>query len=141
MEKVVPGFTLARDTSRIKASADYVLLLYYDEDMEVEVGALGRILMKKGTYAYCGSAKAGLKGRIKRHLSTPVKKRWHIDYIASVSGKRAVHWNEHEPDGECRAADHLARTNESVPGFGCSDCKCGSHLFYLGSEDVTESKE
>jgi Uri superfamily endonuclease len=134
MDQVVPGFTHARDPSRIKASADYILFLYYESDIEVSVGALGRILLKRGTYAYCGSAKAGLKGRIRRHLSDPIKKRWHIDHITSYSTQRSVHWNEHEPDGECRAAEYLARTNEAVPGFGSSDCKCSSHLFYLGTD-------
>jgi Uri superfamily endonuclease len=137
MDQVVPGFTLALDPTRIKTSADYILLLYYEKEVEVEVGALGRIFLKKGSYAYCGSAKAGLKGRIRRHLSDPVKKRWHIDYITTISNKRSVHWNEHEPYGECRAAQYLERNHDGITGFGCSDCKCRSHLFYLGEDDIT----
>jgi len=25
---------------------------------------------------------------------------------------------------------------ENIPGFGCSDCKCDSHLFYGSSDEI-----
>jgi Uri superfamily endonuclease len=118
-------------------SADYILLLYFDGSKRIDVGALGRIELKKGTYAYCGSAKAGLWGRVKRHLSDPVKKRWHIDHITGFSSARTVLWIEYESDGECSTACILSDKFTSVEGFGCSDCKCRSHLFYLGEDDLT----
>ena len=137
MGSTVPGFKIAEDPSKINESADYVLILYYKEDFVVEVGALGKIMLKKGTYGYCGSAKAGLWGRVKRHFSDPLKKRWHIDHITHFSSGKSVIWKEHEDDGECKAAHHLSDKNECVAGFGCSDCSCRSHLFYLGEKDLT----
>lgn len=39
---------------------------------------------------------------------------------------------------ECDVATNLARLNKEVKGFGCSDCKCKSHLFYF--EEFREAK-
>lgn len=137
MDTVVPGFISVEDPSEQNESADYILLLYFDEQIDVEVGALGRIMLKIGTYGYCGSAKAGLWGRVKRHLSDPLKRRWHIDHITHSSSGRSVLWKEHELKGECKAAEYLSAEHEGVKGFGCSDCRCRSHLFYIGDMDLT----
>lgn len=121
----------------VNESADYILLLYFDGPDNIEVGALGPIELKAGTYAYCGSAKAGLWGRVKRHLSDPIKKRWHIDYITHISCGRKILWKDHLDGGECETAEMLSRANEGVKGFGCSDCNCRSHLFYIGEANLT----
>ncbi|MBN1539456.1 MAG: GIY-YIG nuclease family protein [Candidatus Thermoplasmatota archaeon] len=128
----VPGYEHVPNPSVIDASADYILLLEIKEDVNVTVGSLGKIELKRGWYAYCGSAKAGLWGRVRRHLSRPSKKRWHIDHITKHSSAREVLWKPHEEGGECAAAYFLSKSCVSVRGFGCSDCRCKSHLFYLG---------
>ena len=133
----VPDFEPMDVASIINDSANYILLLYFGEDREVRVGALGDVKLKNGTYAYCGSAKAGLWGRMRRHLSEPEKKRWHVDHITPFSSSRKIFWKQYKKDGECRTAEFLSDDHESVKGFGCSDCSCRSHLFYLGEKDLT----
>ncbi|MGA1872707.1 MAG: GIY-YIG nuclease family protein [Thermoplasmatota archaeon] len=128
----VPGYVHAANPSSISQSADYILLLDIEKDAAVEVGALGRIELARGTYAYCGSARAGLWRRVRRHLSDPVRKRWHIDHITPLSSRRIVLWKEHEDGGECSAAEYLSRRYIGVRGFGSSDCMCSSHLFFIG---------
>ena len=40
---------------------------------------------------------------------------------------------------ECVLAHALH--GEEIPGFGCSDCSCRSHLFYYGDNPVREVNE
>jgi Uri superfamily endonuclease len=134
MKGPVPGYVEAEDVSTIDEPADYLLILRFDRPLRTTVGALGEIDLKKGYYAYSGSAKSGLRGRAGRHLSNPVKKRWHIDHITCSSSLRKVFWKPHENGGECRAAGKLREEFEEVRGFGSSDCRCRSHLFFLGTE-------
>ncbi|MGA1792491.1 MAG: GIY-YIG nuclease family protein [Thermoplasmatota archaeon] len=129
---LVPGFVSIEDPSEVDEGADYILLLEFTEVVKVNVGSLRNIELKKGWYGYCGSAKAGLWGRVRRHLSAPLKKRWHIDHITPYSTSRQVFWRGYEEGGECAAASGLSKRFEGVIGFGCSDCRCRSHLFYLG---------
>jgi len=130
----VPGYVPAKDVSSIRDSADYLLVLLFDDNIRAPVGALGEIDLKRGYYVYCGSAKSGLRGRAGRHLSDPVRKRWHIDHITPASSLRSVFWKPHEMGGECRAAELLRKGFEGVRGFGSSDCRCPTHLFYLGPD-------
>ena len=111
--------------------ATYILILDFDIDREVNVGSLGSVSFKKGRYAYVGSAKSGLWGRVKRHLSNPNRRRWHIDSITGHSTSRKVFFKEHMEGDECGTASLLSERFDSIRGFGCSDCRCGSHLFFL----------
>jgi len=103
----------------------YVLLLYCQNDFKIKVGALGIISFRRGYYYYVGSAKSGLH-RIKRHFSSKKTKRWHIDYIST---KMVVIGAILFKEPECTLAKRF-KNFEAVNGFGCSDCKCKSHLFY-----------
>ncbi|MFO8050980.1 MAG: GIY-YIG nuclease family protein [Thermoplasmatota archaeon] len=130
----VPGYISASEIERINEPSDYLLTLFIEDDMKITVGALGKTFFRKGTYIYTGSAKGGLRVRVKRHLGVPGKKRWHIDHLTSVTSEKSIWWKPHEDEGECRSASELAERYEAVPGFGCSDCRCGSHLFWAGEE-------
>jgi len=35
---------------------------------------------------------------------------------------------------ECLVANKLEKHATPINGFGCSDCNCQSHLFYIGGE-------
>ena len=123
----------------MKRPGTYVLFLRFDEVIETEVGALGRIRLEAGDYCYVGSAMGGLDQRLSRHLSHEKKKRWHIDYLTSICSE--MHAMEHEgPDvTECDLARRMAIIG-NVPilkGFGCSDCGCQTHLFKVDRK-VTE---
>ena len=105
------------------------------KDINPKIGALGKIPFKKGKYAYVGSAQNSIEKRVSRHFSNKKKLKWHIDFlIANPDTKltKAV-YKKAGKDQECRTADFLKKYEEPVKGFGCSDCKCYSHLFRLNS--------
>ena len=110
-----------------------MLIIQVDKDVGVNVGALGNLRFEKGVYAYVGSAQTNLEKRINRHLRKKKRKFWHIDYlldndaikIASVFFKKATKAEE------CKIAKVIGERSEPIADFGCSDCKCKSHLFQL----------
>lgn len=104
----------------------------------MRVGSLGRIRFTRGYYAYVGSARRGMRSRVARHLAREKRKRWHIDWLTTQPGVVPVAMVSTERTGlECRMAALLAsRANLSVKGFGCSDCQCGSHLYYFSNADA-----
>jgi len=85
-------------------------------------------------YAYVGSAlgPGGLRGRLKHHLAAAPRPRWHIDWLRRASEPVAV-WLQASPQRqECAWAALLAeRATPVASGFGSSDCRCRTHLFYL----------
>jgi len=71
-----------------------------------------------------------MKKRLERHLRKEKKLHWHIDYLLRESEIEEIFLSERE---ECEVAKAFLLF-DSIPGFGCSDCSCRSHLFY--SEDL-----
>ena len=108
----------------------YVLLIHVPFSLIIPVGDLGSIHFKAGYYAYVGSALGGLEHRISRHLREQKRVHWHIDYLLSRSRIVDVVFAETVDRKECAIANRLKERLSSVRGFGCSDCKCSSHLFY-----------
>ena len=111
----------------------YVLIIALEHDRLISVGKLGQILFRAGTYAYCGSAMAGYRGRVGRHFSSEKKLHWHIDYLlleAEPVGAFLV------PGGagvECSLGRLISSLDgsEAIEGFGASDCPCRSHLYRI----------
>ncbi|MDV2989941.1 MAG: GIY-YIG nuclease family protein [Dehalogenimonas sp.] len=89
--------------------------------------------MDAGYYAYVGSAMNGLEARIKRHLSTFKHKHWHVDYLLEYGTVIGVVSAAAEKRHECEVARGLPDLTP-VPGFGCSDCCCRSHLYRGASQ-------
>ena len=115
----------------------YLLLLQRTgRPAEVEVGALGAVTVRPGFYGYVGSARSGLRARLERHLRTAGKRtHWHVDYLRSRTDPVAVLvWTGEGADECALAALAAGAADGSVPGFGCSDCGCPSHLFYFARE-------
>lgn len=113
----------------------YCLLIDINKNSELKIGALGNTLFKKGKYVYVGSAQNSVEKRVSRHLSKNKKIRWHIDYLLSNSNvkiERAL-WKKAGKDEECKTASLLNKTEKPIRSFGCSDCRCYSHLFNLKS--------
>jgi Uri superfamily endonuclease len=88
---------------------------------------------KPGFYIYVGSALNSLESRVKRHLSSEKKLHWHVDYLLvdSNSDIKEVIYSVGEEKIECSLASLILDKSLSVARFGCSDCRCGSHLFYF----------
>jgi len=115
----------------------YILILKLDEDTGIMTGGLGDILFRKGYYLYAGSAKRGLTKRMERHGRKRKKLFWHIDYLREKASFQKALAIRTESDIECGLAAGLKKVSRwSVPGFGCSDCSCGSHLFGMETDPV-----
>lgn len=114
----------------------YCLIVSVFHNKKIQVGALGIIEFPVGTYIYVGSALNGLDARINRHIrinsgGAKVKSHWHIDYLLREDGVGIdeVWVRETEKREECDLVKAVSRVGLSIRGFGCSDCRCVSHLF------------
>lgn len=114
----------------------YLLILRLTEDIEIEVGKLGKQKFTSGWWIYVGSAygTGGLKARLKHHISTSHKRlHWHMDYFRPHAVLEKIIVCEHARHYEHSIANYL-RTEVKLfyphIGFGASDCICPSHFFY-----------
>jgi Uri superfamily endonuclease len=135
-----------------------IYLLYFNlgDGQEVNVGRLGRAFFPGGFYVYVGSAQKNLPQRLARHLrnaknrgtlsalggcpinKTPggVAQHWHIDYLLPHAKILSIHVYRASREWECRLGRKLAGLKGArviMKGFGSSDCKCTSHLYYFPS--------
>lgn len=110
----------------------YILLIKLNESKTIEVGRLGKIEFKEGFYAYIGSGMNNVLKRVERHFKKDKKLRWHIDYLTVQADELYALIIPTDAKIECELAKVFSVNFEAVEGFGCSDCRCKSHLFYLG---------
>lgn len=113
----------------------YILVLYLPKSKKIVVGKWGLIKFPSGYYLYVGSAggPGGLISRLNRHLTSQGKKYWHIDYLKTYCKPYAVIYQAGKKSRECAWSKIFSEHDKFlVPclGFGASDCKCRSHLFY-----------
>lgn len=118
---------------------NYILLIKLEKDQEIKIGKLGNILFKKDFYIYIGSALNGLEQRINRHLIRDKKSHWHIDYLLQFGKIIDAYYKESNLKEECNVAKKLEEKLFLIPGFGCSDCRCRSHLFYGDMKEIKDS--
>ncbi|NIV75661.1 MAG: DUF123 domain-containing protein [Gammaproteobacteria bacterium] len=111
----------------------YALILRNSSATRLHIGALGRIDPEPGYYIYVGSAfgPGGVRARVARHLRRTKACHWHIDYLSGLCSPIAV-WYSHggerlEHEWAQALCDMSAMS--AVKGFGCTDCRCHSHLF------------
>jgi len=116
------------DADISRARGGYVLFALLQSEHSISVGKLGTILFPPGSYAYLGSALAGFKSRIGRHLNGTNKPKWHIDYLLTYADVSRVLLCETGRRLECLLAQSLTGGIHFIPGFGSSDCRCHSHL-------------
>ena len=109
----------------------YVLIIRVSDNIHLTIGAIGEIEFPRGVYAYVGSAQNNLESRIKRHVSKKKRVFWHIDYLLSnkAADVTEVYCIGGGREKECEIARLLEVNAKPVDGFGCSDCRCRSHLF------------
>jgi len=109
-------------------------LVFKNPRIRLRVGALGEMEFSPGWHIYVGSAlgNAGFS-RVRRHIALSAGKnrapRWHVDYLllSPEIHLESIFCGHTGERLECVLAGLLG--GECVPGFGCSDCRCGSHLF------------
>jgi Uri superfamily endonuclease len=111
----------------------YALILECAVRAELRIGRRLRMETEPGYYVYVGSAfgPGGVRARVFRHFKKEKAKRWHIDFLRESVTFREV-WYSHAPEH----LEHVwARIFHDMAGvlpverFGCTDCKCRSHLF------------
>lgn len=118
-------------------------LVFTTPGCTIRVGALGPLRFQAGWYIYVGSALgSGGLHRVERHLSLALlrdkRPTWHVDYLllspefSLVYTVSAISMDRYE----CLLSHELNGTR--IPGFGCSDCSCTSHLFYREEEPKDE---
>ena len=120
-------------------------LVFENPSCTVRVGALGEIAFRRGWHIYVGSALgSGGLARLDRHIALSRNKdrrpTWHVDYLSASQSfcLRSSVSAITEERLECRLAEALG--GENIPGFGCSDCDCRSHLFYRRRNPVKETE-
>jgi Uri superfamily endonuclease len=114
----------------------YILVIKVSKDQEIQIGKLGKLFFKKGYYIYIGSALNNLKKRIQRHFKTDKKLHWHIDYLLEKAEILEVYIKKNNIKEECKISQFFNKRMENIPGFGCSDCKCKSHLYYTSKKEI-----
>jgi Uri superfamily endonuclease len=112
----------------------YCLVLRND-GCSLEIGKLGMREFATGWHVYVGSALGpGGLARARRHARLAQNRdrapKWHIDYLllSPRFSLEAIYCAPTDEPAECAVARGLG--GPSVPGFGCSDCRCASHLFF-----------
>jgi Uri superfamily endonuclease len=120
-------------TKKILLKGSYCLIIHLVSDKAINIGKLGPINFNNGYYVYVGSALNSLESRLKRHLSTEKKIFWHVDYFLSNSCTEIdeIVFAVDIGKWECNLASEISKIGIEIKGFGCSDCKCSSHLFYF----------
>jgi Uri superfamily endonuclease len=117
----------------------YALIMRAQSQVCVQVGKWGALNVTPGCYIYVGSAfgPGGVAARVGRHCRETASRygkrlRWHIDYLRHVTRPEEVWCAYGGRELEHQWAQAFSRLDEiaSVSGFGCSDCRCDSHLFF-----------
>lgn len=120
-----------------KDSGDYILVLRLPAEADIVIGSKGLIHFPAGYYLYVGSARANLTKRLERHKRKRKNKHWHIDYLRDCCEVIAAVPIRTSEDLECELAAAVESCSTwSVPGFGCSDCRCESHLFGMAENPI-----
>ena len=111
----------------------YILLIKINRVIQIKIGSLGTINFDKGIYTYVGSAQNNLEKRVERHLRKKKRMHWHIDYLLDNGNVKIlkVFYKKADKNQECKIAQELNKNEISIKAFGCSDCKCKSHLFKI----------
>ncbi|MDT7864584.1 MAG: GIY-YIG nuclease family protein [Thermoproteota archaeon] len=117
----------------LKLKGSYILIIKIKKKFKTKIGKIGDIDFKKGYYLYIGSSKKTYKSRILRYLSKIKRKHWHIDYLITNKNAIIIGFILLLNKNECDISKIFYNNKfKYVSKFGCSDCKCRSHLFYIG---------
>ena len=113
----------------------YALIFTALQKCQSEIGRLGVFELKPGFYVYVGSAfgPGGLRARIAHHSKIAGRPHWHIDYLGPFLTLREIWYTEdpvHREHQWARIISDIRGVSVPLAGFGSSDCRCRSHLFF-----------
>jgi Uri superfamily endonuclease len=129
------------------APGTYVLILEASRERRLRIGALGKLQLEPGFFAYVGSARGpgGLAARLAHHCRRARSAHWHIDYLRRHTAMREIWFARGTScDREHAWATALGEANgASIPlsRFGASDCGCATHLFRFSSQPALQAME
>ena len=124
-----------------KDRGSYLLILRLKRKSHINVGRLGKVSFKKGFYIYVGSAMANLSKRMERHRRIRKQHHWHIDELRAVAEFHSVLAIRSSVRLECEIAKAFSEIVDwAIPGFGCSDCSCKTHLFGMKSDPLQSAE-
>jgi Uri superfamily endonuclease len=124
---------------KVMSKGLYAILMVISQKVLIDIGKLGSTTFHQGIYLYIGRGSgksSSIQNRVKRHISIIKNKFWHIDYLTSnpkVDVKAAIAAATGEIT-ECQLAQillHDLKAEQTIRGFGSSDCKCTGHLLYV----------
>mgnify|MGYP005838924835 FL=1 len=125
----------------IRDQGSYLLILELKRAREIHVGKLGIVSFRRGFYIYAGSAMAHLSKRLQRHRRLEKQHHWHIDRLRAVAGFHSAFVVRSSTRLECEIAEAMSRISEwNIPGFGCTDCCCLTHLFGFEGDPLHSEK-
>jgi len=125
-----------------KSEATYILVINVSKNLKIRVGRLGEVSFKEGDYLYFGSAKGCLERRLQRHLRKEKRIFWHIDYLLENQKVKILQIWTMDKKVECQTAEVFYQNSTTKiikKGFGSSDCKCLTHLFFVKNKKQIES--
>lgn len=129
------GSSSKRSAAQMKSiPGTYALILRSSRKSRISVGRAGEIEFRRGFYIYIGSAfgPGGVRARVNRHCRRTKKNHWHIDYIREFLALEGAIVSYDLDRLEHNWAQALCTSGRllAVPGIGCTDCGCTTHLFF-----------
>lgn len=119
----------------------YLLVISMEKAENISIGQLGGVHFNQGYYVYIGKAKNDIFKRINRHKRKRKKIHWHIDYLLTKARVIKDLPIITDKDIECLLGERLSKiSNGYIEGFGSSDCKCKSHLYYFKENPLKNPK-
>ena len=117
----------------------YTLVFSSSDNMPINIGKLGTLFLQPGFYVYVGSAfgPGGLKARINHHFKHSSRPHWHLDYLSPTVNACEIWYTYDQVRREHQWAKIHSQARGVIlplPGFGSSDCRCLSHLFFYKSK-------
>jgi sugar fermentation stimulation protein A len=142
IDQTVPLLTpVAVEIPEVEPRGIYCVVLYNDDVRTVAVGGLGTITCPPGYYIYFGSGGTQIFRRVDHHRMMRKRHHWHIDYLRSVMKFVTAIPVVGVAGPECRFRREIEPFwGEAVPGFGSSDCSCGSHLLYGSGNPLEDDR-
>ena len=119
----------------------YIIVLKVRGVVDVSVGSLGNIRFYPGYYLYVGSGMNGLSSRMSRHLKKRKNIHWHIDYLVDVADDVRAYPIRGMQTSDNHLSERVSEVYKSaIPGFGSSDSRHETHLFFSPDNPSDQSK-
>ncbi|WP_457752851.1 GIY-YIG nuclease family protein [Thermococcus sp.] len=111
----------------------YFLVIKVERDMIVQTKRK-EFSLKAGYYVYVGSAMNSIEKRVERHFKKDKKLHWHIDFLLKESELLRAYLIPSDAKIEEELSMEVSKFGKPIEGFGASDLKINSNLYYFKDE-------